>query len=166
MSASAVSHHLLGKRELDEFIALLEEHEIDYLVDVRSVPYSRFRPEFSKAALDAAVGRRGIEQRALRQERLPSRRQQEETEDEQDVVHAARQDVLVAGDHVFLDHIEEAARLGYRRVVLPRHALPPDERPAGVEYLEVRTIGDAVEAVLGDAASRRARAGATRVTEV
>jgi uncharacterized protein (DUF488 family) len=49
-----------GKRELDEFIALLEEHEIDYLVDVRSVPYSRFRPEFSKAALDAAVGRRGI----------------------------------------------------------------------------------------------------------
>jgi DNA repair protein RadA/Sms len=60
---------------------------------------------------------------------------------------------------------QEAARLGYRRVVLPKHALPADERPGGVEYLEVRTVGDAMEAVLGDAA-RRAKAKASRAMEV
>lgn len=49
-----------GKRELDEFLALLEEYRIDYLVDVRSAPYSRFKPEFSKAALEGAVNSRGI----------------------------------------------------------------------------------------------------------
>lgn len=49
-----------GSRELGEFMALLEEHGVDYLVDVRSAPYSRFKPEFSKAALDGALGRRGI----------------------------------------------------------------------------------------------------------
>jgi len=49
-----------GKRELDEFMALLEEYGIDCLVDVRSAPYSRFKPEFSKDALDEAVSKRDI----------------------------------------------------------------------------------------------------------
>ncbi|HEX9735329.1 MAG TPA: DUF488 domain-containing protein [Thermoanaerobaculia bacterium] len=49
-----------GKRELDELVALLKEHSIDFLVDVRSAPYSKFKPEFSKDALAAALLRDGI----------------------------------------------------------------------------------------------------------
>jgi len=51
---------------------------------------------------------------------------------------------------------QEAARLGYTRIVLPRHALPKEERPSGVVVLEVRTLGEAIDAVLGDRRSRRA----------
>ena len=49
-----------GSRTFEELAALLEEHGITCLVDVRSAPYSRFRPEFSKQALEAALTDRGI----------------------------------------------------------------------------------------------------------
>lgn len=50
--------------------------------------------------------------------------------------------------------VQEAARLGYTRIVMPVGALPSGERPPGVEYVEVRTIGEAMDAVLGDRAGR------------
>ncbi|WP_238194056.1 DUF488 domain-containing protein, partial [Methylobacterium frigidaeris] len=40
-----------GSRSIEEFIEVLHQHEIAYLIDVRSAPYSRYKPEFSKAAL-------------------------------------------------------------------------------------------------------------------
>ena len=40
-----------GGRETDDFIALLNEYEIDTLGDVRSQPYSRFAPDFCKERL-------------------------------------------------------------------------------------------------------------------
>jgi len=49
-----------GQRSMDEFIALLKQYEIAYLVDVRSEPYSRFKPEFSKFELDAALKAQNI----------------------------------------------------------------------------------------------------------
>lgn len=49
-----------GSRSIDEFIDVLQEHEIAYLIDVRSAPYSRYKPEFSKEALEAELQRRGI----------------------------------------------------------------------------------------------------------
>ncbi len=49
-----------GSRSLDEFIAVLQRYEIRYLADVRSAPYSRFKPEFSKDALEAALHTAGI----------------------------------------------------------------------------------------------------------
>ena len=52
----------------------------------------------------------------------------------------------------------EAARLGYGRIVLPRHALPKAERPEGVELLEVRTLSDAIDALMGPPRRRRANA--------
>ena len=42
-----------GARTLDEFVSVLETHEIGYLIDVRSAPYSRFKPKFSRNALEA-----------------------------------------------------------------------------------------------------------------
>lgn len=49
-----------GDRDLDHFIAVLETNAIAYLLDVRSAPYSRFKPEFSKDALSKALAEHGI----------------------------------------------------------------------------------------------------------
>jgi uncharacterized protein (DUF488 family) len=46
-----------GNRELDDVQALLRLHSVRYLIDVRSAPYSRFNPAFSKENLAAAVAR-------------------------------------------------------------------------------------------------------------
>ena len=40
-----------GSRSIEELIEVLHRHEIAYLIDVRSAPYSRYKPEFSKAPL-------------------------------------------------------------------------------------------------------------------
>jgi uncharacterized protein (DUF488 family) len=49
-----------GARSIDEFVSTLSAAGTDYLVDVRSAPYSRFKPEFSRAPLAAALVRNGI----------------------------------------------------------------------------------------------------------
>lgn len=49
-----------GAREIDELIEVLKEHEIVYLIDVRSRPYSRYKPDFSKDPLAAHLQRAGI----------------------------------------------------------------------------------------------------------
>lgn len=49
-----------GARDIEAFIATLKAHKIDYLIDVRSRPYSRYKPDFSKDALTAHLDRAGI----------------------------------------------------------------------------------------------------------
>jgi uncharacterized protein (DUF488 family) len=49
-----------GARALVEFMDVLKAHDIAYLLDVRSTPYSRFKPEFSKDALAQALREAGI----------------------------------------------------------------------------------------------------------
>lgn len=49
-----------GNRQLGDVLALLRAHDVRYLIDVRSVPYSRFNPVFSKESLAAAVEKAGI----------------------------------------------------------------------------------------------------------
>lgn len=49
-----------GARTLDEFIAVLKRYQIAFLVDIRSAPYSRYKPEFSRPALEKALERQGI----------------------------------------------------------------------------------------------------------
>ena len=49
-----------GARSLDEFLAVLHAHRIEYLIDVRSAPYSRYKPEFSKELLEAALKAHGV----------------------------------------------------------------------------------------------------------
>jgi uncharacterized protein (DUF488 family) len=45
---------------LDELIALIHLHGIRFLVDVRSQPYSRYKPEFSHDALRSRLKEAGI----------------------------------------------------------------------------------------------------------
>lgn len=41
---------------LDRFVAMLSQERIEFLVDVRSYPYSRFTPQFNREDLAAALG--------------------------------------------------------------------------------------------------------------
>ncbi|MEI7847164.1 MAG: DUF488 domain-containing protein [Chloroflexota bacterium] len=45
---------------MDELVQLLKKYEIVYLIDVRSKPYSKFKPEYSKHELEQALDQLGI----------------------------------------------------------------------------------------------------------
>jgi uncharacterized protein (DUF488 family) len=49
-----------GARSEDELAAVLHSYAIEYVLDVRSAPYSRYKPEFSKDALEAALKVQGL----------------------------------------------------------------------------------------------------------
>jgi uncharacterized protein (DUF488 family) len=50
-----------GNRTLEEFVALLQRHAIRFVIDVRSRPYSRFKPEFSKDPLEERLKQHGFQ---------------------------------------------------------------------------------------------------------
>jgi uncharacterized protein (DUF488 family) len=41
-----------GARTIEELVSVLRHYDIAYLIDVRSQPYSRFKPEYTKHALE------------------------------------------------------------------------------------------------------------------
>ena len=45
---------------LDVFLALLRQHRVTAVADVRSAPYSRFNPQFNRESLAEALGGEGI----------------------------------------------------------------------------------------------------------
>lgn len=49
-----------GAREIDDFIATLHRYNIAYLIDVRSRPYSRYKPDFSRERLEEHLGAANI----------------------------------------------------------------------------------------------------------
>lgn len=49
-----------GARTMEAFLAALEVHQITYLIDIRSAPYSRFKPEFSRDQLENHLRQHGI----------------------------------------------------------------------------------------------------------
>lgn len=49
-----------GNRNIEDFINFLKKNDINYLVDVRSKPSSRFNPSFSQDAVIARLRRAGI----------------------------------------------------------------------------------------------------------
>ena len=49
-----------GNRQLYDFIRLLKENRIQAVIDIRSKPFSRFRPEFNKTSLSASLQEAGI----------------------------------------------------------------------------------------------------------
>lgn len=50
-----------GGRAISDFIDLLHHYQIECLVDTRSIPYSRFRPDFRKNALQLRLEQSGIQ---------------------------------------------------------------------------------------------------------
>ena len=55
--ATAASIYTIGhsNQPLDSLIGLLREHAIEVVVDVRSQPYSRYAPHFSRRGLEPAI---------------------------------------------------------------------------------------------------------------
>lgn len=49
-----------GTRTVEELTALLKKHSVDYVVDVRSQPYSQYKPEFSRDFLESSLARAGL----------------------------------------------------------------------------------------------------------
>jgi uncharacterized protein (DUF488 family) len=49
-----------GSRTIEDLIAVLRQHQIAYLIDVRSKPYSKYKPEFSKQALERRIIQEGL----------------------------------------------------------------------------------------------------------
>lgn len=49
-----------GSRSVEELIQLLKANGVAYLVDIRTKPYSMFKPEFSRDPLSAVLARAGI----------------------------------------------------------------------------------------------------------
>src|SRR5438045_1657198 len=49
-----------GSRSVEELIRLLEQHQIEFLIDIRSQPYSKFKPEYSKDALEEHLRQAGL----------------------------------------------------------------------------------------------------------
>lgn len=49
-----------GNRSIEEFVELLQQYEIRFLADIRSQPYSHFKPEFSKEALEKRLSQSQI----------------------------------------------------------------------------------------------------------
>ncbi len=52
----------------ERFIELLRQHEIGALADVRSMPFSRFNPQFNRERLAASLREAGIQYTFLGQE--------------------------------------------------------------------------------------------------
>jgi uncharacterized protein (DUF488 family) len=50
-----------SKHRIERFLALLGQHGITAVADVRSTPYSRFNPQFNRKALQQALADAGIE---------------------------------------------------------------------------------------------------------
>ena len=48
-------------RPIEDFLALLKENGVARLIDIRTIPKSRFNPQFNQKALEAAVTGAGIE---------------------------------------------------------------------------------------------------------
>lgn len=49
-----------GERTLADFLVVLQHYTIAYVVDVRTAPYSRYKPEFSKTALTTTLRQQGL----------------------------------------------------------------------------------------------------------
>ncbi len=49
-----------GNRSIEEFVRLLQQYDIKFLVDIRSQPYSRYNPDFSKDALERRLKQASI----------------------------------------------------------------------------------------------------------
>ena len=49
-----------GARTMEAFIEALKAYQINVLIDVRSAPYSRYKPEFSREELDKRLRLNGI----------------------------------------------------------------------------------------------------------
>ena len=50
-----------GNRSIEDFVKVLQQYGIKFLVDIRSKPYSQFHPEFSRETLEKSLKQYGMQ---------------------------------------------------------------------------------------------------------
>jgi uncharacterized protein (DUF488 family) len=56
-----------SNRPIEDFVDLLREHAVELLVDIRTVPKSRYNPQFGQDQLPESLGAAGIEYRYMKE---------------------------------------------------------------------------------------------------
>ena len=103
-----------SNQALDHFLSLLQGHGIEAVADVRTVPWSRYVPQFNAKALGAALASRGIDYVPLGRE-LGGRPAGDEFYDEEGRVLYGR----LAGSAAFQDGLDQVlARARTSRIAL------------------------------------------------
>jgi len=49
-----------SKHDLDVWLALLRQHQVEIVVDLRTTPYSKFAPQFDREVLERSLGQAGF----------------------------------------------------------------------------------------------------------
>src|SRR5438105_5879002 len=49
-----------GNRDIKEFVELLKKFNIEYLVDIRSKPFSQYHPEYNKGLIERTLSENNI----------------------------------------------------------------------------------------------------------
>lgn len=103
-----------GARDIEDLLAVLQANRIQYLIDVRSSPYSGYKPEFSKNALQATLEANGIRY-VFMGDTLGGQPEDEHcyTDGKVDYTKVAQQPFYLEG----IERLHKACRQG-RRVVL------------------------------------------------
>ena len=60
MNTSSILSIGYGNREIDDFIAILKEYAIEFLLDLRSKPYSKYKIDFSGKLFETNLQKNGI----------------------------------------------------------------------------------------------------------
>jgi uncharacterized protein (DUF488 family) len=113
-----------GARRLEEAVRLLKQHDVEFLVDVRSVPWSRFQPDFSQDHLVDALRGHGIRYLFMGAP-LGGRPDEPECYDSDgrvDYRACARRPAFRSG----IDRLVTAAAAGYRIAIMCSEGRPED----------------------------------------
>jgi uncharacterized protein (DUF488 family) len=130
----------------DQFIALLRQHGVTALCDVRSIPYSRVNPQFNRETLKQALKQNGIAYVFLGKE-LGGR-----SEDPSCYIHGKVQYDLLARTELFQKGIERL-REGlkqYRLALMCAERDPIECHRTILVARQLDALGIPVEHILGD----------------
>jgi uncharacterized protein (DUF488 family) len=113
-----------GARRFEEAVRLFQQHDVEFVVDVRSVPWSRFKPDFSQDHLIRALRDDGIRYLFMGAE-LGGRPDESDCYDSEgrvDYRACARRPAFQGG----IERLVTAAADGYRIAIMCSEGRPED----------------------------------------
>jgi uncharacterized protein (DUF488 family) len=113
-----------GARRIGEAVRLLKQHHVEFVVDVRSVPWSRFQPDFSQDHLVDALRNHGVRYLFMGAELggLPDEPECYDSDGRVDYRACARRPAFRKG----IDRLVTAAVAGHRIAIMCSEGRPED----------------------------------------
>lgn len=110
-----------GARQVEELIAALQANQIQYLLDVRSKPYSSYKPEFSKIALQSFLESHRVRYHFMG-DTLGGQPEDETcyTDGKVDYAKVAKKSFYLEG----IEHLKKASRQGQRVALMCSEGKP------------------------------------------